>query len=125
MLLIPPGVENSTPLISLGKWSYFTRRQHHIMVNRLVLDDPGKASGKIRINFGDIRAICRSFNMWLHLLITCGTLMATSSAVTYGPRIIKQMGFTAVKANALFCIAPIIAGIISIILGAISYVTLL
>ncbi|KKY25730.1 putative mfs transporter [Phaeomoniella chlamydospora] len=108
VLFIPPAVGNGKPLISGGRWSYYTERETYIMRQRVLLDDPLKARGGIKITGGDILDTLKQKRIWLHVLITLTGMSAVQALTTYTPSIIKSLGYDTVKANAmasvpLFC----------------------
>ncbi|RDW63809.1 hypothetical protein BP6252_11354 [Coleophoma cylindrospora] len=100
-LFLPPAIGNGKPLISMGSWSYFTERESHIMINRVVLDDPSKTEKKIRITAKDIFDTLRQPKLYLHVAITMISTAATHGLTIYTPSLIKSFGFTTTEANAL------------------------
>ena len=108
-LFIPPKVGDGRPLIAFGKWSYFTERESHIIRNRVLVNDPSKARGHISIKGKDFIEIIRQKRVWLHCLITLTIMAAYGGLTTYTPSIIKSLGFTAVKANAMAAVPTFIS----------------
>lgn len=122
MLLLPPSVGNGRPLISLGKWSYFTSREEYILMRRVLLDDPAKTASKLSISGRDVWATVRNPRILVHVLITLMSLISTSAVNSYAPSVIKSLGFSAVKANALNSVGNFIAIGIVLVLGYIALV---
>ncbi|KAI9733266.1 MAG: hypothetical protein M1834_003350 [Cirrosporium novae-zelandiae] len=101
ILFLPPTVGNGYPLISRGKWSYFTPRESHIMINRVLVDDPAKARGGIRITGGNILDTVKQPRIWVHVLITMTSVISIQGLSTYTPSIVKSFGYGTIQANAL------------------------
>ncbi|KAE8154518.1 major facilitator superfamily domain-containing protein [Aspergillus avenaceus] len=99
--LIPPKAGHGSPLIATKKWSYFTPRESHIITSRVLLDDPRKARGHIKIAPADIWSTVRKPNIIQHFFVTLVAMSAFQGLTQYTPSIIKSFGFSAVKANAL------------------------
>ncbi|KAM3073571.1 hypothetical protein ACMFMF_006776 [Clarireedia jacksonii] len=117
LLLLPPSIHNSKPLISLNKWSYFTPREHHILSQRVLLDDPAKTTGHLRISGRDIWDTVRKPRILVHVLISISATIPVNAVQTYGPSIIKSLGFKTVRANALASVGNFIAAVVAVILG--------
>jgi len=116
-LFLPPYVGNGSPLISFGRWSYFTPRESHILIKRVILDDPAKAHGKIKISRTDIGDTLMRPRIWVHMLITLIATIPVNALGTYSPSIIKSMGFTKVKANAMYSVGLFAAAVFVVTLG--------
>ncbi|PQE21617.1 MFS transporter protein [Rutstroemia sp. NJR-2017a WRK4] len=117
ILLLPPSVHNSSPLISLGKWSYFTPREHHILSRRVLLDDPAKTTGQLRISGQDIWNAVKKPRILVHVLISMSATIPVNAVQTYGPSIIKSLGFKTVRANAMASVGNFIAAVVAVTLG--------
>ncbi|GAB1198288.1 hypothetical protein APSETT444_007602 [Aspergillus pseudonomiae] len=100
-LLVPPKAGNGYALIGLKRWSYFTPRESHIIRNRVLLDDPRKARGHIKITAKDIWNTVRQPNTIQHFFITLVAMSGFQGLTQYTPSMIKSFGFSAVRANAL------------------------
>ncbi|RDW94329.1 transporter-like protein [Coleophoma crateriformis] len=117
LLFLPPNVGNGSPLISAGKWSYFSQREQYILVRRVILDDPTKTSGHLRISGADIKKAMLKGRIWVHFLISLMATMTVTAIQSYGPSIIKSLGFGTVRANAMASVGNFIAAILVVILG--------
>lgn len=117
ILLLPPSVHNSAPLISFGKWSYFSPREHHILARRVVLDDPAKTTGQLRISGRDIWHTVKKPRILVHVLISMSATIPVNAVQTYGPSIIKSLGFKTVRANAMASVGNFIAAVVAVSLG--------
>jgi hypothetical protein len=100
-LLVPPSAGDGRPLIAGGRWSYFTERESHIIRNRVLLDDPRKATGHIQITGKDIWQTLKQGRIMQHVFLTLVSMTAFQGITQYTPSMIKALGFDAVKANAL------------------------
>lgn len=100
-LLVPPNVGDGRPLISFGRWSYFTERESHIIRNRVLLDDPRKAKGHIQISRSDIWKTLKQPRIMQHGFLTLVSMSGFQGLTQYTPSLIKSMGFSAIRANAL------------------------
>jgi hypothetical protein len=100
-LLVPPAAGDGRPLISMGKWSYFTERESHIIRNRVLLDDPRKARGHIQITKSDIWKTIKEPRIMQHVLLTLVSMSGFQGLTQYTPTMIKKLGFDSVRANAL------------------------
>ncbi len=101
ILFVPPSAGDGNALITFGKSNYFTERESHIIKNRVLLDDPQKARGKIHISGRDLLSVFKQPRVWVHVFITMLPMAAVQGLGTYTPSIIKSLGFGTVKANAL------------------------
>lgn len=117
ILFLPPAVGNGKPLISAGRWSYFTERESHIIRNRVLLDDPRKAKGHIKISGSDILSTVRQLRVWIHVFITLSNICTVQGLSTYTPSMIKSFGFGAIRANALASVGTYCAIVFMLILS--------
>lgn len=101
VLFLPPRVGDGRPLASFGRWSYFTDRESRVIKDRVILDDPIKARGHIRITGEDIIRTARNPRIIQHFFITLVSMSAVQGLTQYTPSMIKSLGFSAVRANAL------------------------
>ncbi|KAI1483471.1 putative allantoate permease [Daldinia eschscholtzii] len=117
ILLLPPSVGNGSPLISFGRWSYFNKRESYILVRRVLLDDPAKATNNLRISGGDVWVIITNPRILLHMIITTTAMIPMYAINTYGPSVIKSLGYDTVKANAMASVGGFIGMIVTVFLG--------
>ncbi|PYH95470.1 MFS general substrate transporter [Aspergillus ellipticus CBS 707.79] len=95
----------------MGRWSYFTPREKHIILDRVLLDDPTKTRGHIKITGRDIWNTVRKTATIQHFMITLVSMSAFQGLNTYTPSMIKSFGFGAIRANALASV-PVYASIV-------------
>ncbi|KAI5921860.1 MFS general substrate transporter [Camillea tinctor] len=118
LLFLPPAVGNGRPLISFGRWSYFTSRESHILSRRVLLDDPAKAHGdRVRISGADILETVRNPRVLLHVVITLTSAIPSISINTYAPSVIKSLGYGAVRANAMASVGCFVSVVLVVALG--------
>ncbi|KAI9733997.1 MAG: hypothetical protein M1834_002654 [Cirrosporium novae-zelandiae] len=121
LLFIPPTVGDGVFLLSRlavnGRWSYFTEQETYILRRRVLLDDPNKAHGAIRIAGSDIMDALKKPRIWVHVLITLLATIPVNALGTYSPSIIKSLGFGKVKANAMYSVGIFAAAVFVVILG--------
>lgn len=122
ILFLPPSVSKGSPLISGGKWSYFTPREQYILVRRILLDDPAKTTGQLRISGKEVLRTIRKPRILVHNLITLTSTISVSAVQGYGPSIIKSLGFKTVRANAMASVGNFIAAFVVVILGFVALV---
>ncbi|KAL3489976.1 major facilitator superfamily domain-containing protein [Aspergillus germanicus] len=118
VFLVPPKVGDGRPLLSTlsgGRWSYFTPRESHIATQRVLLDDPRKASGHLKITGKDILKTARQPRIIQHFFITLVAMSGFQGLTQYTPSMIKSFGFGAVRANALASV-PVYCGMIWILI---------
>lgn len=110
-LFIPPKAGDGRPLISGGRWSYFNERESQIIRDRVLLDDPLKAHGHVKITGRDIwDTVCKP-NVIQHFFVSLTSMSAYQGLNHYTPSIIKSFGFDGVDANALTSV-PVYASMV-------------
>ncbi|OJJ54833.1 hypothetical protein ASPSYDRAFT_210570 [Aspergillus sydowii CBS 593.65] len=115
ILLVPPNAGDGRPLISAGHWSYFTPRESHIAVQRVLLEDPSKDAGHLKITARDIWNTVRQPRIIQHFFITLVAMSGFQGLTQYTPSMIKSFGFSAVRANALASV-PVYCGMFWILI---------
>ena len=101
-VLMPPGPCQTRSWFR-GKDGWFTEREEHIMVNRLLRDDPSKGDMNNRQAVGPVllwKAV-RDWEMWPLYLIGLTAYIPPSPPGTYLSFILKQLGFSTFDANLL------------------------
>jgi MFS family permease len=119
LLFLPHSPDRPTPLL-FPKFEYFTERQRHILKARIVLDDARKHDQNRALHWHEIRRTLANPRVWPHVFISLPIIAATGAMGTYGPSLIKQLGFTTLKANALSSIGNWIGVILLVLTGFIS-----
>ncbi|KAI1137511.1 MFS general substrate transporter [Hypoxylon sp. FL0543] len=117
ILFLPPKVGNGSPLISFGRWSYFNRRESYILVRRVLLDDPAKTTNHLRISGSDVWTTVRNPRILVHIIITITSTIPVNAINTYGPSVIKSLGYGTVRANAMASVGSFIAAAVTVILA--------
>ena len=110
-LCVPPEAGDGRAWIFFGRGSYYTERQSHIIRDRVLLDDPLKAKGHLLITGSDIWHTVRQPRILQHFFITLVSMSGFQGLSQYTPSLIRSLGFSAVKANALNSV-PVYCGLI-------------
>ena len=121
-LFIPPKAGDGRPLISGGRWSYFNKRESQIIRDRVLLDDPLKAQGHIKITGRDIWDTVRQANVIQHFFISLISMSAYQGLNHYTPSMIKSFGFGSVNANALASVPVYCSMVWTLALAYLAYV---
>ncbi|CEP23610.1 unnamed protein product [Cyberlindnera jadinii] len=119
LFLLPKSTQDSSTFL-LRKWQLYTERERYILTQRLILDDPLKAldfKGKITVK--DVGRALWQIRPWLHFFITITSLCITGPIGTYLPLIVRKMGYTQFRANAMSSIGTWISLVYLIIIGQI------
>ncbi|KAH8881826.1 MFS general substrate transporter [Thozetella sp. PMI_491] len=116
-LLLPPRVGNGSPFVSFGRWSYFTRRESYVLVRRVLLDDPTKKTNQLRITGSDVWATVTNPRILVHALITLTGTIPVNAINTYGPSVIKSLGYETARANAMASVGAFTAVVVVVLLG--------
>ncbi|KAL3426475.1 alternative sulfate transporter [Phlyctema vagabunda] len=109
--LVPPKAGDGKALIFFGRSSYFTERESYIIRNRVLLDDPKKARGNIKITGKDIWEAITNVRIIQHFFITLVAMTAFQGLSQYTPSLIKTAGFTSSRAIALTSV-PVYCGMV-------------
>ncbi|OTB04734.1 hypothetical protein M426DRAFT_261698 [Hypoxylon sp. CI-4A] len=117
ILFLPPSVGNGSPLISFGRWSYFSRRESYILVRRVLLDDPSKTTNHLRLSGNDVWTTVKNPRILMHIAITLTSTIPVNAINTYGPSVIKSLGYGTVRANAMASVGAFIAAIVTVSLA--------
>ncbi|KAI1098130.1 MFS general substrate transporter [Jackrogersella minutella] len=117
ILFLPPKVGNGSPLISLGRWSYFNRRESCILVRRVLLDDPAKTTNHLHLSGSDIWTTVKNPRILVHIVITMTSTIPVTGINTYGPSVIKSLGYGTVRANAMASVGSFIAAVVTVFLA--------
>ncbi|KAL7621612.1 hypothetical protein AAE478_008938 [Parahypoxylon ruwenzoriense] len=117
VLFLPPAVGNGSPLISFERWSYFNQRESYILVRRVLLDDPAKSANRVRITGSDVWMTVRNPRILVHVVITITSTIPVNAINTYGPSVIKSLGYDTVRANAMASVGAFIAAVVTVFLG--------
>ncbi|ORY94142.1 major facilitator superfamily domain-containing protein [Syncephalastrum racemosum] len=101
-----------------GRKGWFTEREIHIAVTRLIRDDLSKTEQHVKkITWTDIKLAVLDTKIWTHLVITFIGMMPDTPITTYLPSIIRSGGFDTEMANLLTVPSYIINLIFSILIA--------
>ncbi|KAH8808667.1 alternative sulfate transporter [Xylogone sp. PMI_703] len=94
-----PGVPNKAK--SLLGVQYFSERELHIIRQRVLLDDPTKATGRSNITRKELTTALGDWRIYPHLLMTICALGPSGVFWSYAPTLVHLFGYPALKSNAL------------------------
>ncbi|KAK3341993.1 major facilitator superfamily domain-containing protein [Lasiosphaeria hispida] len=97
---LPDSFRNPCPTFLPG-FSFFSKRELHILQTRVLLDDPMKGKKKKRINWGAFKRAFTNWRLWVHVLITLANNGPQRAFDTYSPSIVSSFGFGALRSNAM------------------------
>lgn len=101
IFLMPTAPNETRTLVGGNKTDFYTDRERHIMMSRVLLDDPRKIVKLSGIGFKRIVVLLRNYRLWGHMAINIISLAPKGGLGTFGPLIVKQMGFSSIEASAL------------------------
>lgn len=119
VLFLPHSPIKPTALL-FPKWQYFSERERHILLSRVVLDDAQKTDQTRSLTWPDIRSTLSSPRLWPHVMITMAVIPPVAAIATYSPTLIKSFGFSTLKANALSSVGGWILVVNMILFGYLS-----
>jgi predicted MFS family arabinose efflux permease len=97
---LPDSFRNPSPTFLPG-FTFFTKRELHILQTRVLLDDPMKGKKKKHINLGAFKRAFTDWRLWCHALITLSNNGPQRAFDTYSPSIVSSFGFGALRSNAM------------------------
>jgi predicted MFS family arabinose efflux permease len=83
----------------------------------VLLDDPAKTTNNLRITAQDVLSTVKNPRILMHLLITLTATVSVNAINTYGPSVIKSLGYETVKANAMASVGGFMAVVMVVLLG--------
>lgn len=84
----------------------------------MLLDDPAKLNGtKIHISGRDVWDTVKDARILMHVLISISATIPVNAINTYGPSVIKSLGFDAVRSNAMASVGQFVAVALVLVLG--------
>jgi len=97
---LPDSFKNPCPSFLPG-FSFFTKRELHILQTRVLLDDPMKGKKKKKINLGAFKRAFTDWRLWIHVFITLCNNGPQRAFDTYAPSIVTSFGFGNLTSNAM------------------------
>ncbi|GME25337.1 Alternative sulfate transporter [Neofusicoccum parvum] len=116
IMFLPKSPAHTEPIH--GLWDFFSDRDRTMLVARVKADDPSKDSDKVHMSWRHIREAVTDIHLWLHLVLNLVSLAPKGGLQLYGPTVIKTLGFSKTKANALNSVSSFLVVVLSF---AISY----
>ncbi|CAN6651251.1 pantothenate transporter Fen2p [Trichomonascus vanleenenianus] len=97
--LLPESPTNMSPL-AFPRLKLLDKESSDLIIEQLLLDDKEKTNSSVRITAKDVGNVYLNWRTWQHILVTF-IPMLTVQASTYFPLIVKSLGYTKLKANAM------------------------
>ncbi len=119
LLFLPHSPERPTPLL-LSRLEYFDARERHILRARILVDDARKHDQNRALHWHEVRATLANPRIWPHVFISLPAIAAAGAMGTYGPSLIKQLGFSTLKANALSSVGNWVGVVMLVLSGFVS-----
>ncbi|KAM0651855.1 hypothetical protein ACHAO3_003389 [Verticillium nonalfalfae] len=110
-----PGIP-SNPVSLLGV-RFFTDREITILRDRIIIDDPNKATTKTSINLGDLQRAVADYKLWPHILLTSVGLAPSIALWSYAPSIVNSFGYERLQSNALTSVGQWMGVALTLFLG--------
>ncbi|WVQ81933.1 hypothetical protein IAT38_004060 [Cryptococcus sp. DSM 104549] len=98
LIFLPTSIKNSRTLLG---FNIFTEREAHILHTRVILDDPLKADPKSHFTKKNVLVALTSWRLWIHSLYCIAGIACVTAVGTYNAQVIKALGFSGTKANAM------------------------
>ncbi|KAK2052931.1 alternative sulfate transporter, partial [Colletotrichum caudatum] len=96
-----------------GLFDFFSPRQRQILRARIMADDETKGADKARITLKTLAHALTDHRLWLHMLLNVVALAPKGGLQLYGPKIIKNLGFSRTNANLLNAVSSILVIVLS------------
>lgn len=106
--------------ISLTNIRWFTERESHILVQRVVMDDPTKHPNAKHVTKEELKRTLTNWRLIPHILLTICGLSPCTTLLSYGPSLVAEWGYGPLRANAIVSIGPWGMVILNICWGLIS-----
>ncbi|RDW78914.1 uncharacterized protein DSM5745_05766 [Aspergillus mulundensis] len=113
-LLLPRNIRNPIPVVSFNRWSYFTKRQRHILLARLGMglnhtssasEGESTAHRRGKVSLKELLETFKNIRLWFHVVITMLSACALHGLTLYTPTMIKSFHFSTIHSNALTSVA--------------------
>ncbi|KAM0331510.1 hypothetical protein ACHAQA_003187 [Verticillium albo-atrum] len=106
----------SNPVSLLGV-RFFTDREITILRDRVIIDDPNKATKKKSINVRDLGRALSDYKLWPHILLTSVGLAPSVALWSYAPSIVISFGYERLQSNALTSVGQWMGVALTLFLG--------
>ncbi|KAF1814346.1 alternative sulfate transporter [Eremomyces bilateralis CBS 781.70] len=101
--------------VSLLGFTVFNDRERHILVNRVLLDDPSKAIQRPHIEWSELKKALANWTVYPHLVLTISAIAPMAALTSYSPTIVASFGYGRLQANALVSIGSWCSMVVCII----------
>ncbi|ETN39145.1 uncharacterized protein HMPREF1541_05368 [Cyphellophora europaea CBS 101466] len=101
ILILPESPARTVGLARISRLNPFKPHENHILQQRIFLDDPYKEASGNKITLAAVAKALADVRLWGHLAINVLSLAPKGGLQLYSPSIIKSLGFSTSRANAL------------------------
>lgn len=98
---MPTNPSDTRCLVGGSRTDFYSDRERHIMRSRVLLDDPRKVVKLSGIGPRRVLVLLKNYRLWGHMAINIISLAPKGGLGTFGPLIVKQLGFSSINASAL------------------------
>ncbi|KAJ4353516.1 uncharacterized protein N0V89_005246 [Didymosphaeria variabile] len=112
ILFLPRNPEHTKPLH--GAWDFFTSQDRKILISR---HNFTSASYKADMSWALIKSAFIDVRLWLHLVLNFVSLAPKGGLQLYGPLVIRNLGFSKTKANALNSVSSFLVVVFSFLIS--------
>ncbi|KDN63975.1 putative alternative sulfate transporter [Colletotrichum sublineola] len=94
-------------------FDFFSPRERQILRARIMADDETKGADKAQITLKTLALALTDYRLWLHMLLNVVALAPKGGLQLYGPKIIKNLGFSRTNANLLNAVSSVLVIVLS------------
>lgn len=98
-------------------YSFFTERETHILVNRVIIDDPAKRVKNKYVKWDELRSAFSRWYIYPQLLVSFCCISVIAPLGSYMPSIIASYGYERLQANALSSVSGWIVIVLNLLWG--------
>ncbi|KAF2735605.1 MFS general substrate transporter [Polyplosphaeria fusca] len=97
-LFLPDNPKNPVPYSGIR---YFTAQERHILVQRVLLDDPTKFKPHRHIRIKEVKGSLMDLKVLVHMVITIAGHAPSSTMGSYAPSVVRSFGYDRIRSNAI------------------------
>ncbi|KAF2129694.1 MFS general substrate transporter [Dothidotthia symphoricarpi CBS 119687] len=112
VLFLPKSPMQTKPIH--GYWDVFSEKDRTIMSARMHGLD---RSAKANMSWIEVKEALLDVRLWLHLILNVASLAPKGGLQLYGPSVIKSLGFSKTKANALNSVSSYLVVVFSFLIS--------
>ncbi|KAH7385158.1 major facilitator superfamily domain-containing protein [Phaeosphaeria sp. MPI-PUGE-AT-0046c] len=110
--LLPKSTVHTKPIH--GYFDYFTTKDRTILSSRM---SALQRSAKADLNWASLKGAFLDIRLWLHMILNMASLAPKGGLQLYGPSVIKGLGFSKTRANALNSISSYLVVVFSFLIS--------